>query len=88
MIDAYEWMRQERSGPGYRMVCRLGVVGWLRQVAAAAPPSGPTRASCSAHEAPQRPCPGDGDGGRLPAQLAADLCRVLADVAVRHLREE
>ena len=86
LIQAYEQMRHQQRGPGYEMVRRWGLVGWMERAAPYMPvvlsPSPPTRSLSSL----RRESGGTSDG--LPESLYPALTQLLAGVAMSWLREE
>ena len=85
LVQAYEQMRQQQRGPGYEMVRRWGVVGWMDR---AAPylPAASSRLSTPPRSSPSPESAGTGDG--FPSRLYPALTQLLADVALGWLREE
>ena len=86
LIGAYEQMREQQRGPGYEMVCRWGLVGWMERAAPLMPisssPSPPAR--CPSTIPPQ----GVATNAPLSKGLYPELTRLLAEVAMSWLREE
>jgi hypothetical protein len=85
-IGAYEHMREQQRGPGYEMVCRWGLVGWMERAAPFVPicssPSPPARSLSSI------PPEGVATNAPLSKGLYPELTRLLAEVAMSWLREE
>ncbi len=85
-IAAYEHMRDQQRGPGFEMVCRWGLVGWMERAAPLVPiSSSPSPLARS----PSTISPeGVATNAPLPKGLYPELTRLLAEVAMSWLREE
>lgn len=85
LIEAYEEMRHQRRGPGYELVRRWGLVGWMDRAAPYVPlakPPSPRGRSVS-----PRPAHG-ATSDRLPDNVYPALTQLLAGVAMSWLKEE
>jgi len=86
LIAAYEQMREQQRGPGYEMVCRWGLVGWMERAAPLMPiSSSPSPPARSPSTIPPR---GVATDAPLSKGLYPELTRLLAEVAMSWLREE
>jgi hypothetical protein len=86
LVQAYEQMRSQQRGPGYEMVRRWGLVGWMERAAPFVPlsysPSLPTRNLSSPT------LEGVATQDPVSKSLYPALTQLLADVAMDWLREE
>ena len=79
LAEGYERMRAQRRGPGYELLRRRGLAGWMETALAY------VRAPLvSAEVSPSLERP----GGCVPESLYPALTRLLAGVAMGWLREE
>jgi len=85
-IAAYEHMRDQQRGPGYEMVCRWGLAGWMERAAPFVPVS--SSPSPRARSLSSLPPQGVATNAPLSKGLYPELTRLLADVAMSWLREE